>query len=79
MLNNSELEALGVDGNAYWHAYTQRTSIDKTDAANRQDLKTQYQNAIDALNLIIAGTPGNDKTLAIILKRLLLYLKSEII
>jgi hypothetical protein len=82
MILNSDLEALGMDSSqmsAYWQDKTTQEAINKTDAINRQDLKTQYQSAIMALDAIISGAAGNDKTLAVILKRLLLYMKSEIL
>jgi len=78
---NSELEALGMDSSqmsAYWQNKTMQEALDKADTINRQDLKDQYQAAITALNNIIAGPAGNDKTLATIIKRLLLYMKVEI-
>lgn len=79
--DNTTLAAKGLDERerlAFWDDKFQRQANDKTDTINRQQIKDGYTSAIASLDTIIAGPVGNDKTLATILKKLLLYLRSEI-
>lgn len=84
-LLNSELEALGIDGNAYWAQNIQNEAIDKADPINRQGVKAAYTQAMGQLDTILSfGSPTLAQVTAAvtqeaqILKNILLYLKSEL-
>lgn len=85
MLNNAELEALGINGNDYWQRLSQNEAIDKADPINRRGVKDAYIAAMGQLDVILSFTSPTNAQLIIavkqeaqILKNLLLYLKAEI-
>jgi len=52
MLNNAELEELGIDGNAYMQNKTVQEALNKADSTNRAAIRTAYNQAITDLQSI---------------------------